>query len=199
MTSPTNPQSPKIPQQIKPTKTPVKEYELFVTLKHLFPDLKPKSACLLMAQWALETGRGEKCMNYNIGNFKAFGDRDYTYFQTWERLPESKAHACIAKSSINAPAEFVRQLPSGAVIVRFKPNHPVCRFAAYESLEDGVTDYVDQLKSKYEEAWHAVEDADAHGFINGLLQGHYFTGSALLYADGIYKLSREYENRFGLT
>lgn len=190
---------PRSPQQKPATKTPVKEYEFFVTLKHLYPELSLKSVCLLMAQWALETGRGEKCMNYNIGNFKGFGDRDYTYFQTWERLPEAKAQAYIAKSSIKEPAEFVRQLPSLHVIVRFKPCHPVARFAAYDSLEEGVRDYVSQLQRKFEEAWHAVENADPHGFINGLLHGHYFTGSALLYADGIYKLAREYENRFGVT
>lgn len=177
-------------------KTYIDPEGLFAALKAIKPDLQLKSLALLMAQWALETGRGKSCICYNIGNFKALPSRDWTYFTTWERLPQKLAMQYVDESTESEPAEYIKQLDTGAIIVKFKPRHPMAKFCAYESLQDGVKDYVGQLEKRFVEAWQAVQEGDANKFIGGLLHGHYFTGSPLVYADSIFKLAREYEKQF---
>jgi len=73
---------------------------------------------LLLAQWALETGRGEFCHNYNFGNVKhSSADQYYQTFRAGEN---------INGQSIESDMQF----------------------AAYLNIDDGAEAYVRQLQKR---------------------------------------------------
>lgn len=156
------------------------------------------SIYLLMAQWALETGRGKACWNYNLGNAKSIeGDnRSFTYYACNEILPSkaARAHAAAAKPRTDAPgpnADITKEDGTTAIIW-FYPDHPYARFRAFRTLEDGAYDYLTLLYRRFPKAWPAICQGDPIAFCAMLKAQRYFTADLEPYTKGVASLFREY-------
>lgn len=164
-------------------------------MKKTCESLPLESVCVLLAHWALETGRGKKCIAYNLGNIKASPLKDHCYFQTWERLGLATADAYASRSSAKEPCEITNRMPTYA-LVSFRPFHPACRFLAYEALDAGVRDYVAILKIRFSKAWPAVLSGDPVNFVTELYNHRYFTGDPAIYTRSVVSLWHEYIDKF---
>lgn len=189
----------KEPRRLSATKTPIKEHEFYDAIGRLAPELSHAAKCVLMAHWALETGRGKKCVAYNVGNFKhsQHSNRDYCYFQTWEVLPVKEARKYVSQSTMQTPCKLVE--PDGGVRVtriNFLPDHPACCFNAYETLDAGLKDYIEVVRRRFGDAWRALEKGDPWEFATALHAKGYFTADVGIYSKSIASLWREYHRDF---
>jgi hypothetical protein len=119
----------------------------------------PRGALLcLLAQWALETGRGRYCYCYNLGNVRHVdGDgRD------WCQLPK------------------VNEVIDG-VTKWYYPPDPMTNFRAFESLDAGAADYLATLRTNFARVWPSIIDGEPHAFVKALAAAHYFTASEAQY------------------
>ncbi len=114
---------------------------------------------ILTAQWSHETGRGEHMYNFNFGGIKGTGPSGLTVAQR-------------TREGWGATREVI-----------------VDNFRAYQSAEEGATDYVSLLARRYGDAVAAAKEGDPSGFVHGLKTGGYFTGNEQLYARSITQLA----------
>jgi hypothetical protein len=130
----------------------------------------PTGVVLLVAQWALETGRGASMHCNNIGNIKGRPDgsdgHDWTFYRCDEII--------------------------GGKRVWFEPPNPGCCFRAYDTLELGVEDYLALLHRRYAKAWGSVIAGSPTAFAHDLKLGGYYTASETLYAKGLRSLFLEF-------
>jgi len=167
-------------------KTPSTKEELLEALwrawLHLFGEPpKKESIWILMAQWALETGWGKYCHNYNLGNVKSSnGDGyDYTYFACNEILKTAQAQAYAAKSPDTAKITVYRK--DGTAIIWFYPDHPGCRFRAFHTLLEGATDHISIVHKRFSKAWPAVIAGNPAQYSHMLRQQGYYTADESSY------------------
>lgn len=179
-------------RRLKAQKTPTTDPELFKALYEVAPELPRKGICVLMAQWALETGRGRSCMNYNLGNIKAPLSKDHCYFPTYERLTREQGDDLLLHSTPAHPVKMLRILPSGFMLVRIEPDHPGCRFLAFDTLREGAESYIAHLRTRFSKAWEPVEKGDPVEFAIALKKAHYYTADVGVYAKNMASLWREY-------
>lgn len=126
------------------------------------------SLCVLVAHWALETGHGKSCWNYNLGNVKSFqreGD-DWCFFRCNE----------IIKGKV----------------VWFDPDHPACCFMAYPSLPAGAAAYLAKLVKHFAPAWPAVLAGDPAAYSHLLKVNRYYTADETAYTRTLVSLFRQY-------
>jgi hypothetical protein len=118
---------------------------------------KKSQLAVLYGQWALETGVGTFCWNFNLGNFKA----------------------------VDIPGQIVEyaalvgtwEIINGQKVV-LSVNDPGSWFRSFRSLDSGVQAYVSFLRNqRYKIAWGAVEAGDPAQFVHLLKQQGYFTAS----------------------
>jgi flagellum-specific peptidoglycan hydrolase FlgJ len=110
----------------------------------------------LMAQWALETGNGGQCNNYNAAGLKWYaGDpHDYATYPT-------------------------REFVNGQWVTEPKD------FKAYPSMEAGLEDYLKLLRTRYGFCWPAIVAGDMSAFAHALKQRGYYTAPEAEYAAGL--------------
>jgi hypothetical protein len=145
----------------------------------------PRTLCLLAAQWALETASGSAMMNYNVAGIKAGPTEQHTYYWTFEDMAPAQAQAVVDASTTSAPAEFrdPKVLPDGRWRVWVGPKHPAARFRAYDSLSDGVIDYLARLKrGRFSAAWTEVLHGNPTQFAQKLKDLNYYTADVWAYA-----------------
>lgn len=147
---------------------------------------------LLLAQWALETGRGRDCVCWNLGNAKGVpGDgRSWTFFATTEVLPADMAADVVAKSRL---ASLV-WTADGKSEVKYVPPDPATRFRAFGSLDEAAADWLEEEHGSFRGAWAALLTGDPAAFAAALSAEHYMTASAADYAAGLASLLEEFSN-----
>jgi Mannosyl-glycoprotein endo-beta-N-acetylglucosaminidase len=118
-----------------------------------------KTSQILLAQWSLETGRGKAMMNYNFGGIKGAGPSGLTARYGTHEVENGKTVA----------------ITDG--------------FRAYESPEEGATDYVRLLSKRYGSALDAARAGDPQGFVRGLKKNGYFTAPEAQYSAAITSLT----------
>jgi flagellum-specific peptidoglycan hydrolase FlgJ len=69
------------------------------------------------------------------------------------------------------------------------------RFRAYQSPEEGASDYLALLDRRYPEAITAARNGDPAAFVHGLKQRGYFTGDETAYVRGVTGLSNMARNQ----
>lgn len=182
------------PKCLPAVPTPVREIEFLAEVQKLEPQLSPAALSVLLAHWGIETGRGKKCIAYNVGNIKAptISQNHYCYFATYERLLTMHADRVVEASTEQAPAIKIQDFGSNFTLVLFRPSHPACRFRAYETLADGVADYLDFLKEKFGPAWEFVESGDPLMFAHKLKEKGYYTAEEGVYAKALKRLWGQY-------
>jgi len=169
---------------------------------------KKEQLLILMAQSAIETGRWKYNHSYNFGNVKSVeGDgRDYCYFACWEVFSKSVAAAYAASAKPGALAAITENRSDGTAVVWFYPEHPACRFRAYEvhdangkidewsSMVLGLTDYLALLHKRFYKAWPSVLKGDPAEFVRALKTQGYFTADLQPYIDSEVSLFREFSH-----
>ena len=115
---------------------------------------------ILVGQWAHETGRGSAMLNYNFGGIKG-------------------------TSPSGASTVYATHEGSGTSAVQIRD-----RFRAYDSPEQGASDYLSLLQRRYPDALHAAERGDPVGFVQALKARGYFTGDETAYAKSVAGLAQ---------
>jgi hypothetical protein len=136
------------------------------------PPLSREAVGVMWAQYAIETGRGAYCWNWNIGNLKVTrsqADAGVPFFMlpnTWEIL--------------------------GGKRVVFQPPHEQTWFRHFDSLADAMGHHVGFLRRKYGAAWAHIVGGDPTRATEALKAGGYFTGSLEVYASSMRHLHAEF-------
>lgn len=162
--------------------TPVSREELAFLLRSswhtMFDQIMTSNQLgILWAHIFLEIGGGKFIHNHNFGNIKKLSGKKYTSYECSEVLKD--------KDGIRK--EF-----------KFKPYHPQTLFAAWDSAQDGILDYIKFIKKpQYKLAFDALIKEDLNGYVSGLKAGGYFTADLAAYTRAvnvwnlIYKQSAE--------
>lgn len=130
------------------------------------------AAGVIWAQWALETGRGRACANFNLGNTKvtrAMAEAGVPFFMlpnTWE-------------------------IEHGRRVV-YQPPHEQTWFRAFDSLADAMAHHLSFLARRYGTAWQYARAGDPTAFALALKKGGYYTGSEVVYAGSLRHLQAEF-------
>ncbi|MEY4551331.1 MAG: hypothetical protein RL685_7526 [Pseudomonadota bacterium] len=162
-----NPASPgAAARHVAAQRTPLSGGEAAEALKGAWQGLtgQPPSAqtlSVLVGQWAHETGRGSAMLNYNFGGIKGTGP---TGASTVYRTREG----------------------SGASEIQIQD-----RFRAYDTAEQGASDYLSLLTRRYPDALQAAERGDPAGFVQALKSRGYFTGDEAAYTKSVSALARQ--------
>ena len=179
------------PLEVPFTATPLTAAEFLGALRKVLPELPIGSLCVLMAQSALETGRWKRCFNYNLAGIKSNTSVPHTYTKTREVLARSAAERYLRESKPETPVVLVED-KGPKLVLSFAPKHPVCRFRAYDSLDEGMAAYVGLLRKRFAGAWPAVENGDPTLFAKRLSELGYYTAPVEQYAASIRSLHAEY-------
>lgn len=154
--------------QLPATKTPATPGEVRDALRaawrlQLHTEASQDAVCVLLAQWALETGEGASMVAYNIGNLKAphgLAGPDFCAFSTFE-------------------------YDAAGVRYEIHPPDPGCNFRAFATLEDGVENFLRGMWEHWTAAWPAVVVGNPEAFAAGLRSQGYYTAPLALYAAGV--------------
>jgi hypothetical protein len=147
-----------------------------------------RSTLVLAAHYDLETGGGASCKNFNVGNKKAKKDGswgDWTTFQTWELMDSVVAARDEAASTPEEPCKRVGGNPNGKIKMIYGAGHPKACFRAFTSLEAGIENYLQGLKTKFTLAWDQVLAGDPKAFATALKHQHYYTAALDEYQRGM--------------
>jgi len=174
---------------VQPVRTKV-TVDLFVkSLIKVWYDLfeeypKKQSIGIILAQWQLETGSGQSCWNYNLGNIKYVAKKDED--------PNIKYHM------LKGTWEII----NGKKVI-FDPPHPASWFLAFDSLEEGMEHHLKFLAGKrWKHSWAAVIKGDPDEFAIRLKEQRYYTApledykKLMNYYYKIYLASTVYETKF---
>jgi hypothetical protein len=153
---------------------------------------------MLVAQFMYETGNGESCHNWNLGNMIATEDEPHYY--------KSYVPDCVAANMRNI--ELATNLTSeptakdmatikckGSTLLIFHPPHARCRFRHYESVADGGRSWVMKHRAygnRHPEYPDALNGGNFAAMAEIMFSRGYFTSAKSVYAEGI-------RNRLGLV
>lgn len=118
-----------------------------------------KTVRILTAQWAHETAHGASMFNYNFGGIKGTGPSGLS----------------VSQRTREGFGETERTITD--------------RFRAYQTAEEGATDYVRLLSKRFPEAVQSAREGDPAGFVRSLKSRGYFTGDLGAYMRSVVSLS----------
>lgn len=177
----------------------------------VFPGTRPslETIYVLLAQWNIETG-GKSMHLYNIGNIKGeinSPSHNWTLFSCNEFVTPLVANMVLqgARARTDGPVgpNVVITEPrvmnsEGKIEIWLYPPHPGSCFRAYESLQEGVEDYLRTLHDRFPLAWPEVLSGDPIAFGYALGRNHYFTAPIDAYARALKSRFDNYRKHFGL-
>jgi hypothetical protein len=190
------------------TKPTFKEFGEALTL--VWSTATKESAGILWAHFAIETGDGEHCYNYNLGNVKHVRGDGFDYISlkgVWEgfRIGDEDADGDIdevdrrllvqrlTRSGLwrldpNEAHQFA--VGRGKVSMIAEPSNPASWFRAYDSLLLGMQAFVEMKRKvggRYHSAWQYVIDGNPDGYARELGRKGYYTASPDVYAAALRK------------
>lgn len=141
---------------------------------------------LLIAHWAGETGWGKGMHNENVGNKKSSGKSgDWTFFGCDENLTLATAERLRAGEQgelVTVRSTWTDKDGVAWANVWFDAPHPYSRFAAFDSLDAGVADYIGMMKRTFPKGWAVVlRGGTPEEFAKALRDEHYYTASVASY------------------
>jgi hypothetical protein len=147
--------APALPGETSATRTPVSISDMHNALSNAWDGVvgsEPTDMAVLtlMAQWHLETAGGASMYNFNVGNFK---------------------HT----ASNGSPAGSYMPLPT-TENVNGVSTPMTLNFAAYDTLDAGVTAYLSAMHGRFGQAWPDVLTGDLDAFAQHLHDQGYYTG-----------------------
>jgi len=180
-------------EYVAPRKTPVDHESLRAALvaawsAQMGAPPAANGVSMLLAQSAFETDRwsGSACRNWNLAGIKSDGKEGlFTFVQTEELLLREEGEALLAAATPSAPCELVADQGGDKILLRFSPNNPMCRFKAFQSLEEAAGEFVSTLMGRYHAALSHAQEGDVAGFVDELRKHGYFTGEEDRYRRGV--------------
>lgn len=168
--------------------TPATALELALAAVRSIAEIPREGFAILWAQYCGETGRGQHCYNFNIGNVKHVAGDGFDYVElhgVWEGMTRegfdrAKAGAFGAYVSLD-DSEGHRTAVAPRLAVRFDPPHPATWFRAYDSLTHAVDEHARFLEARFPLAWEAVLIGDLGLFVHQLRARGYFTANEISY------------------
>lgn len=197
---PVEPPPPPMTEELPAVRTPVSPGDVARALVSAWyalfgsPPPRRESIAILLAQWALETGKGRSMWCFNLGNAKSRpGDgRSWTFYACNEVLsPAQAAHYVATAQPRTGGKTGPNAVATSATVVWFYPSHPACRFRAFHTLDEGAVDYLGMLNKRFAGAWPAVVSGDPAAFSHALKLQGYYTASETLYTRGVLALFAE--------
>lgn len=152
---------------------------------------KPETLYVLAAQWALETARGKSMYNHNFAGIKAGPDQLHTYYPTTEVVTRATAERFLRNQTVSTRCEIAKDDGGLNVTLRFFPDNDVCRFRAYETIEDGAFDYLVLLQRRFALSWDPVVAGDPAEFSRALKRQGYYTADEPKYTALMVSLFKE--------
>ena len=128
---------------------------------------QPASLLVLLAQWALETGRGRSMHCFNLGNVKSNATSGDWCFYRCNEIINGK-------------------------VVWFDPDNAACCFRAFADLNAGAADYLKTLNSRFQRSWPAVLSGDPAAFAHLLKLQGYYTANEAQYTQTLVALFGEF-------
>ncbi len=165
----------RLPDQLTPV-SPTQVLESLGRAWQLLFSTRPHrtSLLVLLAQWALETGRGHSMHCYNLGNVKSDQQHgDWCFFRCNEIL--------------------------NGKVVWLSPDEPGCCFRAFATLDAGSLDYLKTLHKRFQHAWPAVEAGDPAAFSHLLRANRYYTADERQYTKTLVALFNEFSRTIAPT
>lgn len=152
-----------MPELVPTVRTKPTSAEFAAALLRAWPEATKKACGVLWSQFALETGAGEHCYGWNLGNIKHVdGDgRDWHALRgVWEIVNGQR--------------------------IELPPDDPGSWFRSFPSLDEGMKDHLEFLRTKrYAAVWPLVEAGRPEDFAHALKQRGYYTASEQAYARGM--------------
>lgn len=144
--------------------------KVWFSIYNAFPS--KQSIGVLYSQLGVETGLSKNCYCYNLGNIKAID------------IPGETIKYCALKG--------VWEIVNGKRVT-LTPDNPGSWFRAFDTLDEGMSFYINFLRNKrYKIAWAGVEGGDTLKFATLLKQQGYYTAPVNDYA----KIMQYYFTRF---
>lgn len=134
----------------------------YKTLRGEGEDLSDAALSVLWAQFALETGRGNYCWNWNLGNIKWSPGRDYSILRTYEIVDGKRV-------DLDDRFRAFESIDQGAL--------------DYLSF---------LLRASYAKAWEAVLSGDPSRFAHVLKTLGYYTENEEVYRRNVASLAAEF-------
>lgn len=158
---------------VEPKHTPISTQEYLTSCRNAFQkvfDSEPtnETIALLWAHWALETGRGKNCFNYNLGNVKCFD-------------PSQPYHML----------RNIWEIENGQKVF-YQPPHKQTWFRAYQTLDEGMEAYLKLIYHRFNRSVPALLNGNAGDFATSLKVQHYFTGNLGDYISALTSLQKEF-------
>ena len=153
-------------KQVPKTNTPVSDTQMAQSIisvwRRLFgTDPSKEQVYMIMSQNTLETGpKRESMHNYNVGNM-IVGTSDHDWFAGGDWMYTDKSETTKKKISQ--------------------------KFRAYNSLEEGMTDYLKLLSSskRYATAWQHIKNPDIRSYSKALHDAGYYGAKEADYTKGL--------------
>lgn len=172
-------------KETKRTKLSMLEYSraALLTIEHITKE----ATAVLWGQYCSETGSGQYCWNYNLGNVKHVRGDGYDYVSlkgVWEGVTPEQAAKLIASGqwAADPSPDHAKAVGPGKVSVIATNGNPATWFRAFDTLEAGMLAYVQFLnKPRWLPAWEAAMIGDYAGFSKKLHAGGYYTASEEVY------------------
>jgi len=191
-------------QELQDIRTPIKPIDLLYALGFAWVNLfneqpKKESLVLLLAHNSLETGVGApSCHNFNLTNIKSIdGDgRNYVFYKCNELVKLDMARQFVTNAFKDGGAAYISGVRSdGFAWVNFEPKSKYCRFRAFDTLEEGVIDYLMFIKNRYikdPSVWQALIDGNPYKFCERLRANGFFTADLSVYAGSVTRLYNQF-------
>ena len=150
-------------RQVEPKRTPVSQDDIRGALARAHVAVTGRAASgatldVLTAQASLETASGSKMYNYNFGGIKGASASGATAMLRTHEVLNGKD-------------------------VEIKDG-----FRAYQTIDEGATDYVRLMQKRFPGAMQQAEKGDTDGFAHALKKSGYYTADESAYASGLRSL-----------
>jgi hypothetical protein len=159
-------------------RTEISKEQLTSSLKSIWPtvfkeyEMTDKGLDIITAHINLETGNTKSMFNYNFGNVKATPE--------WSQNHKWTSYA--AGETLNGKT------------YKFTSKHPMAFFRAFDTLEEGISYYLQTIGSRYKDALESAIEGDVKGFSNKLHEKGYYTADPKQYTSGMKRILGEPED-----
>lgn len=172
-----------LPDTITPLSIPAVWNALLLRWETLGVPVVRAAIELKLAHIHLETGL-KSCHCWNLGNIKsAKGDgRCWTFFACGEEVSAQG----LRKARVFGPhlVRLVKEYAGGSGVPRYSikltPPHPWTKFAAFETLADGVDAQLGYLR-RHASVLAALQTGDPEAYNDALVAAHYYTAGQSQY------------------
>lgn len=163
-------------------------------------ELGKAAAGVLYAQFAGETGRGQHCYGWNLGNVKWSKGCGWPYHVlqgVWEGVTPERAAQLIATGqwAPDPNPDHARAVGPGKISIIATPENPASWFRSYPDLTTGMSVFVAAKRnptSRYASAWPFLVAGDCDGYARELGRRGYYTASPDAYSRAMLAHHREW-------